>query len=163
MKLVSVWMYAILAGILCAGTKPAGAVNLMADIYQQTTFPLGQAASAGTAVNLRDGSLAASALAEVVNYRMFSFWYGGTYVNTDVGQPKLTDTAKVGLNIGYFFLNFANKPPAILSNLVVGPSFAMSLISTPRVGIPFFDVNYRFGGTTALPPAQTPTPVPMVK
>ncbi len=134
----------------------AQAFNLIKDVEQQTTFPIGQAASAGTAVNLRNGTLAASFLGEIANYRMLSLWYGGTYVNAR--DNSLTDTAKVGLNLGYFFGSFTNKPPALLMNLVIGPSFAMSLISTPRVGTPFFDVNYRFGGTTALPPAPTPAP-----
>lgn len=143
---------------LCAGIQMAFAFNLIKDVEQNATFPIGQAASAGTAVNLRNGGLAASFLAEVSNYRMLSLWYGGTYVNAN--DKALTDTAKIGLNLGYFFANFVNKPPAILTNLVVGPSFAMSLISTPRVGTPFFDINYRFGGTTALPPAPTPVPTP---
>lgn len=139
--------------------RPAAAFNLWTDIEQNTTFPIGQAASAGTAINLRDGTLAASFLAEAVNYRMLSGWYGGTYVNSD--QRSLTDTAKIGLNLGYFLSGFVNKPPLILTNLVIGPSIAMSLISTPRKGTPFFDVNYRFGGTTALPPAVTPAVVPV--
>lgn len=138
--------------------QDAHAFNLITDVEQNTTFPIGQAASAGTAVNLRNGTLAGSALAELSNYRMISLWYGGTYVNST--DKSLTDTAKIGLNLSYFLSSFTNKPPAILMNLVVGPSFAMSLISTPRVGTPFFDVNYRFGGTTALPPAPTPSPAP---
>jgi len=121
------------------------AFNLISDVEQQTTFPIGQTASAGTAVNLKTGALSASFLAEVANYRMLSLWYGGTYVNT--ADANLTDTAKIGINIGYFLTGFANKPPAILTNLVIGPSYAMSLISTPRVGTPFFDINYKFGGT----------------
>ena len=137
---------------------PAMAFNLVTDVEQQATFPIGQAASAGTAVNLRNGQLAGSALAELANYRMFSAWYGGTYVNST--DKSMTDTAKIGINLGYFLTGFVNKPPMILQNLVVGPSFAMSLISTPRVGTPFFDINYRFGGTTALPPAPTPSPAP---
>lgn len=137
----------------------AHAFNLITDIENQATFPIGQAASAGTAINLRNGTLAASFLAEVANYRMFSAWYGGTYVNKT--DNALTDTAKIGLNLGYFLTGFVNKPPVILANLVVGPSYAINLITTPRVGTPFFDVNYRFGGTTALPPAPTPLPTPI--
>lgn len=132
--------------------------NLVTDIQQQTTFPIGQAASAGTAVNLKDGSLSASALAELVDYRMFSAWYGGTMI--DPSNGKMTDTAKIGLNVGYFLTGFVNKPPLILQNLVVGPSIACSLISTPRKAYYLFDINYRFGGTTALPPAITPSPAP---
>ena len=155
------WVFILMgmAAVACLQSV-AHAFNLVTDIEQNTTFPIGQAASAGTAVNLRNGSLSASALAELSNYRMLSFWYGGTMV--DPADGRMTDTAKIGLNLGYFLSAFANKPPMILTNLVVGPSFAMSLISTPRAGTPFFDINYRFGGNTALPPAVTPTPVPAV-
>lgn len=133
----------------------AWAFNLIDDIQKQTTFPIGQAASAGMAVKLKDGSLSDSALAELVNYRMFSGWYGGTQINPSDG--KMTDTAKIGLNLGYFLTGFVNQPPLILRNLVVGPSIACSLISTPRKGTILFDFNYRFGGNTALPAAVTPT------
>ncbi len=138
--------------------SPAQAFNLITDIEQQTTFPIGQAASAGTAVNLKNGNLSASALAELSNYRMFSAWYGGTMLNPSDG--KMTDTAKIGLNVGYFLTGFVNQPPLILRNLVVGPSVAMSLISTPRVATYLFDFNFRFGGDTALPKAVTPSPAP---
>lgn len=134
------------------------AFNLITDIEQQTTFPIGQAASAGTAVNLKTGSLSASALAEIANYRMFSGWYGGTMLNPSDG--RMTDTAKIGLNVGYFLTGFVNQPPLILRNLVVGPSVACSLISTPRVATYLFDFNFRFGGDTALPKAVTPSPAP---
>ena len=142
-------------GLYFVGASSVYAFNVVTDVEQNATFPIGQAASAGTAVNLKTGGLSASFLAEVANYRMLSLWYGGTYVNS--GDTSLTDTAKIGLNLGYFLRNFVHQPPALLANLVVGPSYAMSMISTPRVGTPFFDVNYRFGGTTALPPAVTPT------
>ena len=145
-------MLIFLAGMMTIyGAQRAFAWNPITDIQQNTTFPIGQAASAGTAVNLRNGDLAASALAQLVNYRMFSGWYGGTFVNKT--DASMTDTAKIGINLGYFLASFANNPPLILQNLVVGPSFAMSLISTPRVGTPFFDVNYKFGGAAA-PAAQ---------
>ena len=157
-KLALLWT-AVIIGLYFVGASSVYAFNIVTDVEQNATFPIGQAASAGTAVNLRTGGLSASFLAELANYRMFSFWYGGTYVNS--GDNNLTDTAKIGLNLGYFFNSFVNKPPALLMNLVVGPSFAMSLISTPRVGTPFFDVNYRFGGTSALPPAVTPLAPPV--
>ncbi len=148
----SVFLIALLLS-MCARAQ---GFNLITDIEQQTTFPVGQAASAGTAVNLKTGALSASALAELTNYRMFSGWYGGTILNPSDG--KLTDTAKLGLNVGYFLTGFVNQPPLILRNLVVGPSIAMSLISTPRVATYLFDVNFRFGGDTALPKAVTPAP-----
>jgi hypothetical protein len=150
----------LLAIVLVLASWPAYGFNLWTDIEQQTTFPIGQAASAGTAVNLKSGNLSASALAELVNYRMFSGWYGGTLL--DPANGGMTDTAKVGLNVGYFLTGFVNQPPLILKNLVVGPCIAMSLISTPRVATYLFDFNYRFGGNTALPPAVTPTVVATV-
>lgn len=157
MKMRMPWLIVVLAVMVIMGFLESGhTFNLWTDIEQQTTFPIGQAASAGTAVNLKDGSLSASALAELSNYRMFSLWYGGTMLNPSDG--KMTDTAKVGINVGYFLTGFVNKPPMILTNLVVGPAIAMSLISTPRIATYLFDFNYRFGGTTALPPAVTPTP-----
>ena len=157
MKLRIPWFIIALAVMaVIYGTQRAFAFNLITDVEQQTTFPIGQSASAGTAVNLKNGKLSASALAEVSNYRMFSLWYGGTLL--DPSNGGLTDTAKVGLNLGYFLSSFSNKPPAILMNLVVGPSVAYSIISTPRVATYLFDVNMRFGNNTALPPAITPTP-----
>lgn len=137
------------------GAEKAFSFDLIADIQKETTFPIGQAASAGTAVNLKNGSLSASALAELANYRMFSAWYGGTLLNPSDGG--MTDTAKVGFNVGYFLTGFTNQPPLLLRNLVVGPSVAWSLISTPRKATYLFDFNFRFGGTTALPTAVTPT------
>lgn len=151
------WFIIVAAAIVVMGLLQSGAhaFNLWTDIEQQTTFPIGQSASAGTAVNLKDGSLSASALAELVDYRMFSGWYGGTMI--DPSNGKMTDTAKIGLNVGYFLTGFVNKPPMILRNLVVGPSVAVSFISTPRKATYLFDCNYRFGGDTALPPAETPS------
>jgi len=130
------------------------ASNLLTDIQKETTFPIGQTAAAGMAVNLKDGSLSDSALAELVNYRMFSGWYGGTQIKPSDG--KMTDTAKIGLNVGYFLTGFINQPPLILRNLVVGPSVACSLISTPRTATYLFDFNFRFGGTVT--PTTTVTP-----
>ena len=153
------WMLIFLAGMLTIwGAQRVFAFNLIKDIEQQTTFPIGQAASAGTAVNLKNGSLSASALAEIVNYRFLSGWYGGTML--DPANGNMTDTAKIGINLGYFLTGFVNKPPMILSNLVVGPSVATSFISTPRTATFLMDFNYRFGGTTALPPAVTPAATP---
>src|ERR1035437_6504199 len=112
MKMRMPWfVIAIAVMAVIYGAEKAFSFNLVKDVEQQTTFPIGQAASAGTAVNLKDGSLSASALAELVNYRMFSGWYGGTLL--DPGNGQLTDTAKVGLNLGYFLSGFANQPPMI--------------------------------------------------
>lgn len=118
----------------------AQAFNLWQDIEQNTQWTLGNTASAGTAINLRSGDLSASALASISSYRMVSIWYGGTLIN-----GNMTDTLKVGLNLSYFLKDFTNQPPDLIKNLVIGPSFAMSVISTPRVGTPFIDLNYKFG------------------
>ena len=59
----------------------------------------------------------------------------------------MTDTFKVGFDIGYFFKGFANKPPSLISNLVVGPSIACPVFSQLGGSKPvdyFFDVNYSF-------------------
>lgn len=125
------------------GCHQAFALNLLTDIEENTQWTLGQQASGGTAINLKTGSLSASALAGIAGYRMLSFWYGGTMVNPSDGS--MTDTAKIGLNLGYLLKNFTNQPPALIKNLVIGPSFAMGLISAPRVGTFLFDCNYRFG------------------
>ena len=143
----------LLAGLLLGFVSSAHAFNLLTDIQQQTTFPIGQVAAAGTAVALKDnpslnlhaGDLVVSALAEGVNYRMFSGWYGGNMIPNGVGGARLVDTAKIGLNLGYFLTGFTNQPPAVIKNLVFGPSVSYSLITTPRVFCPFFDINYSFG------------------
>lgn len=142
---------------------PAYAYNPITDIEQNTTFPIGQAASAGTAVNLRTGETSTSMLAEIAVYRnMLALSYGGTRVNK--ADANFTDTAKVGLNLSWVFSKFTNQLPAqaqFLKNLNVGPSFAINLIGGPRKGVPFMDINYVFGnGGTA--PTPSPVPVPTV-
>ncbi len=53
------------AGIAALSMTLAHAYNPITDIEQNTTFPIGQAASAGTAINLRNGETSTSMLGEV--------------------------------------------------------------------------------------------------
>lgn len=149
---MKLWM---MAAMFLGFTVPqnVSAFNLWEDIQKETQWTLGSVAAAGTAVALKDedslglhaGDLVASGLASISQYRMFSLWYGGNVIPNG-GDTRLVDTAKVGLNLGYFLTGFTNQPPALIKNLVIGPSISYSLIATPRVLIPFFDVNYKFSG-----------------
>jgi hypothetical protein len=121
------------------------AFNLLTDIDTQTTWTLGQVASAGTSIDLKNGQYDASEFAQVFNYRMLSGWYGGIEIPQSDGTMKLTDSAKLGLNLGYFLKNFVNTPPAILTNLVIGPAIGGNLATSPRVIQYFADINYQFG------------------
>ena len=152
-----------LAVFLMCGTSHA--YNLITDIENNMTFPVGQVAQAGTAINLRNGQTSTSMLAQVAVYRnMLALSYGGTRVNQSDAQ--FTDTAKVGLNLSWVFSKFTNPLPAqaqFLKNINVGPSYAINLISSPRVGTPFMDISYVFGsgGTAPTPaPALIPTVTP---
>jgi hypothetical protein len=137
------------------------AVNPLKDFLDNTTFPIGESASAGTAINLRNGKTSTSFLAEIMDYRMFAFSYGGTRVNES--DANFTDTAKVGLKLAWVFSQFTNSLPpsaSFLKNINVGPSIAMSLLSTPRQVTPFFDINYTFGGGDKVQATVTaPSPV----
>lgn len=132
----------------------AHAFNLWEDVQQQTQWTLGSSVEAGTAVairhddslNLKAGQFVGSALAQISNYRMLSLWAGGNFIPQDGGTLKAQDAVKIGFNLGYLFKDFANQPPDIIKNLVVGPSISTSLVSTPHVVIPWFDINYQFGG-----------------
>jgi hypothetical protein len=139
------WVFGFVFAIcFSVGHRMAFAFNLWHDIQEKTEWTLGDVAAAGTAINLRNGDLAYSALAEIGRYRFLSGWYGGTKVNKT--DENLTDSAKIGFNLNYIFKGFVNKPPKFIDNLVVGPSYAISLLSSPRQGTPFFDINYSFGG-----------------
>lgn len=134
----------------------AFAFNLWKDIEEQTEWKVGDSVSAGTAVNLRNGQYCGSALAQIAQYRFLSAWYGGTFIPQADQSLRAVDTAKIGLNLGYIFSGFKNQPPAFLTRLVIGPSFAIPLFSTPHKGTPFIDINYQFGApayqkTTAAP------------
>jgi hypothetical protein len=115
-------------------------------IDQKTTFPVGQAASAGTSINLRNGQTSTSMLGEIADYDgMIALWWGGTRVNQT--DANFTDTFKMGLNLSWVFSHFTNPLPPSgqwLKNINLGPSFAMNLTGSPHVGTPFFDVNYVF-------------------
>jgi hypothetical protein len=152
----------LVVGMLCLMGRVGSAFNLWTDIQQNTQWTLGQNAAGGTALNLRNGQFDGSALAQVATYRFLSLWGGGTFIPQSDQTIKAIDTVKVGLNLNYFLTGFANKPPEVLQRIVIGPSFAMPLFTTPRVGIPFLDINYAFGnlGTVPLPPAQTLAPPP---
>lgn len=133
------------------------AFNLISDIQSQTNWDVGRAASGGTAIalakndalNVKAGDFVPSALAEISDYRMFSVWYGGNEFTFADGTTHWKDTAKIGLNLAYFLNGFANKPPALLQNLVVGPSMSFNIVTSPHVFVPFLDVNFVFQGNSS--------------
>lgn len=131
-----------LAMVVCK----ANAFNLITDVEQQTQWTFGQVAAAGTSINLRNGQYDPSEFAQIANYRMLSLWYGGIEIPQGDGTIKLTDSAKMGFNLGYFLRNFVDKPPLIFQNLVVGPAISTSLATTPRVVNYWVDINYQFSG-----------------
>jgi hypothetical protein len=140
--------------------RPAAAFNPVKDVLQNTTFPIGQVASAGTAVNLKNGETSTSMLAEVADYRMFALSWGGTRVNQN--DANFTDTLKIGFKLNWLISQFTQPLPptaAFLKNINVGPSIASPVLSGPRQVNYFFDINYTFGGNTgALTPVATPAP-----
>ena len=154
--------------IAIVGTLPrwSQAFNLWQDIQTNTEWTLGQNAAAGTAVALKTsdalgiqaGQYVPSFLAQISQYRFLSAWWGGNYIPQPDGTSKLKDTAKLGFNVAYIFAGFVNQPPQILKNLVAGPSVTLNLISTPHVFVPFFDINYQFGGAASKPAIQTIAP-----
>lgn len=137
--------------------RPAAAFNIWTDIEEQTQWTIGSSVEAGTAIAMRSdessglkaGQFVGSALASVASYRMFSLAAGGNFIPQPDKSLRAIETAKVGLNLGYIFKNFTNQPPAFIKNLVIGPSLTMPIWTTPHVVIPFFDVNFAFGGTPA--------------
>lgn len=136
----------MLLTILVILPKWCHAFNPLNDLEQNTTFPIGQLASAGTAINLRNGDTSTSMLAMVAQYRgMLDLSIGGTRVNKS--DANFTDTVKLGLDLGWVFSYFVNPlPPTaqFIKNINIGPSYAISAISTPGRGYPFFDINYIF-------------------
>lgn len=145
----------VVAGMFAMGmiTEKAFGFNLIQDVDTQTKWDLGSAVEAGTSVLLKSeqsvngqaGQFVGSALAEVADYRFLSLWGGGTFIPQPNGDLRALDSAKIGINLSYFFNDFVNKPPAIINNLVIGPGLATSIVSTPRVLIPTVDINYKFG------------------
>ena len=140
-------MKRIIVGLLLSSiVAPCWGFNLVTDILQNTTFPVGQVASAGTAVNLKNGDLETTMLAEVADYRsLIAVSYGAAIDNQTGGQ--FTDALKVGFELGWLFSKFTNPLPpqaSFLKNLNLGPGYQVSAISHPGLGYPFFDVNYSF-------------------
>lgn len=133
------------------------AFNLWTDIEQNTQWTLGSSVQAGTAVamrsdastNVQAGQFVGSALASIADYRFLDLSAGGTFIPQPTGGLKALDTAKIGINLGYLLKGFTNQPPDVIKNLVFGPSLTTTLVSTPHVFIPFFDINYAWGGSSA--------------
>lgn len=142
-------------------SQPLLAFNLWQDIQQNTQWTLGQNAAAGTAVALKHndalgiaaGQYVPSFLAQISQYRFLSAWWGGNQIKQGDGTLKLVDTAKLGFNVAYLFNGFVNQPPDLIKRLVIGPSVTLNLFSTPHVLVPFFDINYQFGGLATVPAA----------
>jgi hypothetical protein len=154
----------IVLALLLYPLQQAAAFNPITDFRENVQWTFGKAAEVGTAVKLagsgdmKPGDTSTSILAGIADYRWFSFSVGGTRVNQS--NADFTDTAKLGLKLTSFFDWFKNPPTpemSFLRNLNIGPSYAVSMFSSPHGGTLFLDINYRFGGTTALPttvPAQ---------
>ena len=138
-------LVSVIISICCTGTVHA--FNLFDDVLANTTFPIGTQASAGTAINLKNGNPATSLLAPVAEYRMFILSYGATKDTTS--GAEFQDTLKVGFQLSWLFSKFTNPLPAtasFLKNINIGPSYGFSVIAKPGQGYPFFDVNYTFQG-----------------
>lgn len=167
MKTLLLLFVAFLLSTLCTS---AHAFNLWHDVQQNTQWTLGSNAAAGTAMAMKSndswgikaGQFVPSALAQVAQYRFLSGWWGVNEIPQADGTQKLRDTAKIGFNVAYIFTGFVNQPPDLIKRLVVGPSVSMNLIASPRVVVPFFDVNYQFGAvaTNTQPAAMLAPPVP---
>ena len=148
MKIVSVWMYSVLAAILIGGAHPAHAFNPLTDIQQNLQWKFGSVAQAGEGYNFTSKQWDTSALAEIAEYRFISFSYGGTQL--DQNSNAATDTFKVGFLSNFFFQLFKNQPPPSMmwmENLNVGPSFAIPVFSqsTNHKGTFLMDINFKFG------------------
>ena len=159
----------LVLGLLIAyPLKPAAAFDLWQDVQNETKWTFGSAAQAGMAIalrhddsiNLKGGQIVGSALASVMDYRFLNFSAGGTFVPQLNGTLKALDTGKIGLNLGYFLKDFINQPPDLIKNLVIGPSLTTTLVTTPHVFVPFFDIHMSFGGSPTAPPVKPPEPPP---
>ncbi len=100
----------------------------------------------------------------MADYRFLNLSVGGNFIPQNNGNLKALDTGKIGLNLGYFLKDFVNQPPDFVKNLVIGPSLSTTLVTTPHVFIPFFDITMNFGGVStppiAPPPVKEPPPAP---
>jgi hypothetical protein len=145
---IKAWMFAVLGGILVLGTPAkAGAYNVWTDITANTTFPIGQVAQAGEAINLRNGDPATTLLAPVVQYRkIVTLSWGAIKDNTT--NDSFRDSLQIGFDLDFLFSQFSNPLPTSaqwIRNLSIGPEYGVSAISKPGVGYPFFGVSYAFG------------------
>lgn len=133
--------------ILVLGMRKAHAFNPVQDVLQNTTFPIGQVAEAGTAINLKNGNTATSMLADVAEYRMLQLSYGATRENAS--GANFSDTMKLGFKLNWLISQFTQPlPPTaqFLKNINIGPSIASNIMTGPRQVNYFFDINYAFGG-----------------
>ena len=143
----------IVSLLLSSIVVPCYGFNLLTDIQQNTQWTLGSAVETGTAValrsdsstNIKGGEFVGSALASLANYRFLNLSAGGTFIPQQDGSLKAFDTGKIGINLGYFLKGFTNQAPAIIQNMVFGPSLATTLVTTPHIFIRMFDINYTFG------------------
>lgn len=123
--------------------------NPIEDVRQNLTWTFGKTAQAGSGYDFAANKWRSSALAEILEYRMFSFSYGATFFSDK--SPQAADTLKFGLLSSFFFNLFANKPtPEMfwMTNLNIGPSYSLPVFSggTGHKGIFLLDINYRFSG-----------------
>jgi hypothetical protein len=145
-KMKMLWVFIVMGMFAVACLQKAFAWNPVNDVLQNTTFPIGQVAEAGTAVNLKDGSTATSMLAGIADYRMFALSYGATRDNTS--GANFGDTLKLGFKINWLLKQFTQPlPPSaqFLQNINIGPSIASNVMFGPRQINYFFDINYQFG------------------
>jgi len=127
-------------------TEKAFGFNPVSDVLQNTTFPIGTQASAGTAINLKNGNTATTMLAPVADYRGLLLLSVGALRDNQSGA-NFQDTVKIGFELNWLFSKFTNPLPAtgaFLKNINLGPGYGVSAVTNPGVGWPFFDINYTF-------------------
>ena len=139
---------------LLSGT--AFAFNPITDIRDNVIWKFGQSAQAGEGYDFSAKKWDSSALAEIAEYRFLSLSYGATWLDADSNQA--TDTIKLGILSSFFFKLFTNKPtPQMqwMENLNIGPSYSMPVFSksTGHKGVVLLDINFTFGGASAVPVA----------
>jgi hypothetical protein len=139
-------------------SAPSFAWNPLEDLRTETIWTFGKKAEVGEAFklagsgDLKTGETTTSVLAGIADYRFLSLSYGGTRINQS--NKDFTDTLKVGFRLNSFldwFQNPLTPEMAFLRNVNIGPSFAMSVFGSPRVGTLFLDINYSFGEKAANP------------
>ena len=144
----------LVTSLIVASTGTLFAWNPITDIRENIEWTIGKEAQVGTAIkiggagDLDSGETTTSLLAGIANYRFMTFSYGGTRINK--ANSNFTDTAKLGLRLTKFFDWFKNPPTPemeLLRNVNIGPSYSIPLLSSPRNGALFLDLNYTFGGS----------------